>query len=249
MPEVAIVTGAAGGIGLATVDALLASEPGLVVVGADLADGWSSPLTARHGGDRVREAVVDVADHAAVTSRVDGIAAEVGPPTKLVNCAGIQHNEAAVDLGFESWRRLLAINLDGTFSFCQAAGRHMIAGGRGAIVNLASVSMYFGFPRRLPYVVSKNGIAGLTQTLAVEWGAHDVRVNAVAPGYVETALLTEAFAKGHVDRAAVSEQAALNRIATPAEIAAVIVFLLSDAAGFITGEVLNVDGGFRVKKL
>jgi 3-oxoacyl-[acyl-carrier protein] reductase len=249
MPDVAIVTGAAGGIGFATAEALLASDPELVLVGADLVDGWSSPLAARHGADRIQEAVVDATDHAAVRTCVDGVAQDVGAPTKLVNCAGIQHNEAAVDLGFESWRRLLAINLDGTFSFCQAAGRHMIAANRGAIVNIASVSMYFGFPRRLPYVVSKNGIAGLTQTLAVEWGAHDVRVNAVAPGYVETALLTEAFAKGHVDRAAVSEHAALNRIATPSEIAAAIVFLLSDAAGFITGEILNVDGGFRLKKL
>lgn len=125
----------------------------------------------------------------------------------------------------------------------------MVAAQRGAIVNIASVSMHFGFPRRLPYVVSKNGIAGLTQTLAVEWGEHGVRVNAVAPGYVETALLTEAFDKGHVDRDVVSAHSALNRVAAPEEIAASIRFLLSDEAGFITGELLNVDGGFRRKKV
>lgn len=249
MSEVAIVTGAAGGIGFATAEKLLASDPELTLIGGDLRSGWSAPLVARYGDGRVREVVVDVTDHDAVRSCVDGIAADVGTPSQLVNCAGIQYNEAALELTFEGWRRLLAINLDGTFSFCQAAGRHMVAAGRGAIVNIASVSMYFGFPRRLPYIVSKNAVAGLTQTLAVEWGEHGVRVNAVAPGYVETELLTEAFDKGQVDRGVVSANAALNRIAQPSEIAGAIRFLLSDDAQFITGDIVDVDGGFRRKKV
>lgn len=249
MTEIAIVTGAASGIGHATSDALLAGDPDLALVGVDVREGWSNGLAERYGRERVRELQVDVTDHEAVRRAVDRIADEVGAPTQLVNCAGIQYNCAALDLSFEAWRGLLAVNLDGTFSFCQAVGRHMVAAGRGAIVNIASVSMHFGFPRRLPYIVSKNGITGLTQTLAVEWGDHGVRVNAVAPGYVETALLTEAFDKGHVDRGVVSAQAALNRVASPEEIAVAIRYLLSDEAGFITGELLNVDGGFRLKKL
>jgi 3-oxoacyl-[acyl-carrier protein] reductase len=249
MTEIAIVTGAASGIGNATAEALLAADPELLLIGVDLQKGWSEPVAERHGRERLHEAQVDVTDHDGVRQAVDRLADEVGAPTQLVNCAGIQYNCAALDLSFQAWRGLLAVNLDGTFSFCQAVGRHMVAAGRGAIVNIASVSMHFGFPRRLPYVVSKNGIAGLTQTLAVEWGEQGVRVNAVAPGYVETALLTEAFEKGHVDRDVVSAHSALNRVAAPEEIAACIRFLLSDDAGFITGELLNVDGGFRRKKV
>lgn len=249
MAEVAIVTGAAGGIGHATVAALLEGDPGVQVVGTDLRDGWAGKIAERWGRERVHEVIVDVTDHAGVRSAVDDIAERIGTPTQLVNCAGIQYNCAALDLTIEGWRNLMAINLDGSFSFCQAAGRHMVAAGYGAIVNLASISMHFGFPRRLPYIVSKNGIAGLTQTLAVEWGEHNVRVNAVAPGYVETKLLTDAFDAGHVDRNLVSGYAALNRIASPEEIAGVIRFLLSEEAAFITGDVIDVDGGLRRKKI
>jgi NAD(P)-dependent dehydrogenase (short-subunit alcohol dehydrogenase family) len=249
MAEIAIVTGAASGIGYATVDELLGGDPEMQVVGADLRDGWASEFAERHGRERVHEVVVDVTDHDGVRRAVDDTAERVGTPTQLVNCAGIQYNCAALDLTIEGWRNLMAINLDGSFSFCQAAGRHMVAAGRGAIVNLASVSMNFGFPRRLPYIVSKCGIGGLTQTLAVEWGEHNVRVNAVSPGYVETKLLTDAFDAGQVDRGRVSDYAALNRIASPAEIAGVIRFLLSDEAGFITGTIVDVDGGLRRKKV
>lgn len=249
MAEVAIVTGAAGGIGHATLAALLEGDDAIQIVGTDLRDGWAGELAERHGADRVHEMVVDVTDHDAVRRAVDDIAERIGTPTQLVNCAGIQHNCAALDLTIEAWRNLMAINLDGTFSFCQAAGRHMVAAERGAIVNLASISMYFGFPRRLPYIVSKNGIAGLTQTLAVEWGEQNVRVNAVAPGYVGTKFLTNAFDAGHVDRNLVSGYAPLNRIASPEEIAEVIRFLLSEGAAFITGTVLDVDGGLRRKKV
>jgi 3-oxoacyl-[acyl-carrier protein] reductase len=249
MAEVAIVTGAASGIGYATAGALLAADPEIQVVGADLRDGWSSEIAERHGRERVHEVLVDVTDHDGVRRAVDDLAERIGTPTQLVNCAGIQYNCAALDLTIEGWRNLMAINLDGSFSFCQAAGRHMVAARHGAIVNLASVSMNFGFPRRLPYIVSKCGIAGLTQTLAVEWGEYNVRVNAVAPGYVETKLLTDAFDAGHVDRDLVSNYAALNRIASPEEIAGVIRFLLSEEAAFITGDVVDVDGGLRRKKV
>lgn len=248
MGEAAIVTGAGSGIGLATVRHLLLADPDLTVIGADLNTGWAAPLVAEHGRDRVREIRLDVTDHDEVRAVFDRLAEEIGPPVKLVNSAGVQFNAAALDLDFRDWSRVLAINLSGTFSCCQAAGRHMAASGRGAIVNICSSTMYFGFSRRLPYVVSKNGVKGLTQTLAAEWGDVGVRVNAVSPGYVGTPLINKAVDRGEIEYEQVAAYASLNRMAEPKELAAAIAFLLSDEASYITGTVLDVDGGFRIRK-
>jgi 3-oxoacyl-[acyl-carrier protein] reductase len=247
--EIAIITGAASGIGNSVADRLLASDPERCCAVVDLRSGWSQALAERYGAERVLELSVDVADDRAVRECVSIVIQQLGPPSQLVNCAGIQFNCAALDLSFEDWSRVLATNLNGVFSFCQAAGREMVEAGRGAIVSLASISMWFGFPRRLPYIVSKCGIGGLTQTLAVEWAEHGVRVNAVAPGLIETPLIEEAVSRGHIDRSVVESHHAMNRLGYPEEIAAAVDFLLSDDASFITGEIMNVDGGFRLKKI
>ena len=245
MGRVAIVTGAGSGIGLATAKALLEAEPELVLAAIDIGE---IPSELR-GHGRVTPFACDVADHAAVGETVEAVARALGPPALLVNSAGIQIHAPALELSFADWSRVLAINLGGTFSFCQAAGRHMVEQRRGAIVNLASISMFFGFPQRLPYIVSKCGVGGLTQTLAVEWAPHGVRVNAVAPGMVETPILAGGLASGLINRQVAENAHAVRRLGTPEEIASAIVFLLSDAASFVTGEILCVDGGFRRVKV
>ncbi len=118
----------------------------------------------------------------------------------------------------------------------------------GAIVNVASIAERFGMPRRLPYGVAKAGIASLTRGLAAEWAPDGIRVNAVAPGYVETDLVRHAFEAGHIDRAAITAKIPMGRLAAPRSIADVVLFLASDAADYVTGQTLYVDGGYGIYK-
>jgi NAD(P)-dependent dehydrogenase (short-subunit alcohol dehydrogenase family) len=166
MSEVAIVTGGSGGIGAAAVRRLLRDDPELRLAIADLVAPPDDICAL--AGDRLYAESIDISEHDAVVSFVDRAAAALGEPTRLVNAAGIQLNKAALDLTPEDWRRVQGINLDGVFWFCQAAGRRMVAAGRGSIVNVASISMFFGFPRRLPYITTKAALGGHFRREVVE---------------------------------------------------------------------------------
>ena len=220
MGEVAIISGAAGGIGSAVARQLLTARDDVCCGLIDVAVEALDALAESYGRDRVLAVEADTRSPDEVNRAVERVVAGFGPPTQLVTAAGVQFNCASEELPYPEWRRVLDINLDGTFFFCQAVGRRMLAEGRGSIVNITSISAYFGFPRRLAYIVSKAGLIGLTQTLAVEWADRGVRVNAVAPGFVDTPLVREAVNLGHVDESAARSHHALERFATPEEIAA-----------------------------
>jgi NAD(P)-dependent dehydrogenase (short-subunit alcohol dehydrogenase family) len=213
---VALVTGAGGGIGGASADALEAA--GMEVARTDL------PL--------------DVADADAVAGLVGCTEQELGPIEVLVNCAGHLTETPIADISDAEWRRMLRVHLGGTWHTCREVAPRMAARGRGAIVNTSSELALCGAELHAHYCAAKGAIIGLTKSLALELAGRGVRVNAVAPGATDTALLTDTWRTPEY-----LGSLPLRRLSTPAEIAATVAFLASDAAGYVTGIVLSPNSG------
>jgi 3-oxoacyl-[acyl-carrier protein] reductase len=237
MSGVAVVTGGARGLGWAVGTRL--RDDGWQVVAADLVPGGTG---AGETGIAFRE--MDVRDRDQVSSTLAAVVDELGGLDLLVNNAGITRHRPLVDLTWEDWSAVVDVNLHGVFNCLQAAGRLMIERGGGVIVNIASVAAERGAPGRAPYATTKTAIVGLTRSAAVEWAPHRVRVNAVGPGYVDTGILKAAIETGTLDPADVLERIPAGRLAEPAEIGAMVSFLASPDAKYVTGQVLYVDGGF-----
>lgn len=237
-----LITGAARGIGWASA-AIFAGRGWNVTIG-DIDIAEAKKRAAFHA-ERMLALPLDVTDSASVEKAFAGSLAHWGRLDALVNNAGIQRHSPLEDLTFENWSRVLDINLNGSFHCLKAAARIMLPQGSGAIVNLASVAATRGAAGRAPYAASKAAIVSLTQTAAVEWAARGLRVNAVAPGYVETDLVRTVIAEGRLDTKPIIDRTPARRLADPQEIAKAIFFLCSDEASYITGHVLHVDGGFE----
>jgi len=186
---------------------------------------------------------MDVTNREQVKAVVDQAVKEFGSLDILVNNAGMAMAAESIELSAADWQRTIDVDLSAVFYCAQAAGRHMLARGSGAIVNISSVQAFTPLARRVAYAASKAGVIGVTKALAVEW-APAVRVNAVAPGYVATQMVEELVLAGRVNAEAIAARTPMRRMAQPEEIAAAVVFLASDAAGYITGETLMVDGGW-----
>lgn len=234
--RVAVVTGAAQGIGRRTADLL--AERGWALVLLDL-----QPCEPRAGA-RAMHLVGDVASEAFAEEAAARAMAEYGRVDALVNNAGISCILPAIETPADTYRRVLEVNLVGPFLLAKAFGRRMLEAGSGAIVNVASVAGLRGVASRSAYNASKHGVVGLTRTLAVEWGARGVRVNAVCPGWVKTEMDAKDQA-GNYDDADITDHVPMGRFARPDDIAEAIAWLVDgERSGFVNGVALPVDGGW-----
>lgn len=242
--QVVLITGGAGSIGRAAGQAFLASGARRVVLldaVREALDKAVEELGAPRPG-AVRGAAADVADVAATREVVRDIVKVEGQVDVLVNIAGVNRRKPALDLTVDDWDHVLGVNLRGLFFVTQEVGRHMVTRGRGAIVNAASVSSIRGHPNLVAYAASKGGVAQLTRVLANEWAGAGVRVNAIAPGYLETGL-TRSYLADQAVRSTILAKIPLKRIGSPADVVGAILFLASDLAAYVTGEILVIDGG------
>jgi len=238
----ALVTGSASGLGRAVVLALAAA--GAEVVGADIATEANRRVTSTVGGTAV---TLDVSDEVAVEAAVEGISSRLGAIDVLVNSAGIGGRGAAADYPPDLLERVLDVNVKGSLYMCQAVGRRMIEQGGGSIINIASIGGLVGFPGSVGYQTSKGGVVQMTRTLAVEWAPSGVRVNAVAPGHIGTALVRRQWeVEPHLKEFFLT-RTPMGRLGTPADVAGPVVFLAGDAAAMITGQVITVDGGYTAQ--
>ena len=247
-PRIAIVTGAADGIGWATAQALArdGAQVALLDLRADAVQARAAELGSAHAG-----LACDVTDEHSVAAAVQSVSARFGRVDVLVNNAGIgDQTGATVDQNAAAFDRVLAVHLRGTYLMSQAVARVMLQADvlceqqRGAIVNLGSIASTIGLPTRNAYSAAKAGVLGMTRAMASEWARSGIRVNAVAPGYVNTALVADLNRKGMLDAKGIAHRTPLGRMAMPSEIAEAILFLASPRASYITGIVLPVDGGW-----
>jgi len=243
--RVAIVTGAARGIGAATAKRLAADGFAVAVLDLD-ADATSETVaTIEKSGGRALGVGVDVVDSASVDAAVARVASDLGEPVVLVNNAGIVRDNLLFKMTDEDWDAVLAVHLRGSFLMSRAAQRYMTAAQWGRIVNISSTSA-LGNRGQANYAAAKAGLQGFTKTLAIELGPFGVTVNAVAPGFIVTDMTASVAARVGVDFEAMQAADAANtpvrRVGQPEDVAHAVSFFISDAASFVTGQVLYVAG-------
>jgi NAD(P)-dependent dehydrogenase (short-subunit alcohol dehydrogenase family) len=245
--RVAVVTGGASGIGLGVARQLVADGHRVAVLDRDRAGAEDAAAELEDQGGKAVAVEVDVADRASVDTAFGRVRAELGPVEILVTSAGVESFDALLDITPESWDRIIAVNLTGTFTCVQAAVPDMLAAGWGRIVTISSSSAQSGAPNMTHYAASKGGVISLTKSLAVELARSGITVNTIPPSLVDTPMARQAEAAGDfpgVD--VVGPMVPVGRAGTPADIAAACSFLCSDGGSYITGQLIGVNGGMYI---
>jgi len=229
--KTAVVTGGGSGIGRAVADRLRA-------------DGYHVASIDLTPSDDQFAQTADVTDRGQVAAALSAIRAQLGPVTVLVNAAGLDGFKRFTDITFEEWQRVVDVNLNGVFHCIQAVLPDMVDAGWGRIVNISSSSTHSGTAYMSHYVAAKSAVNGLTKSLALEYGPAGITVNAVPPGFIDTPMLRNAEARGRLgDVQATIDATPVRRMGKPEDIAAACAFLISEEAGYITGQILGVNGG------
>lgn len=239
----ALVTGASRGIGQSIAVALAEAGADVATTARTVEGLAETRALIEKAGRRAVPLAQDVRDVEACGSVTRAAADALGGLDILINNAGFENVRSSFDVDEALWEQIMSTNLKGAFFCAQAAGRIMAETGGGAIVNLCSLTSYVGIPTAVPYGASKSGLLGMTRALATEWAAHDIRVNAVAPGYFRTAM-TEVFYENDDWRSRMLDKIPQRRFGKESDIGGVAVFLCSDAAAYITGHCIPVDGGY-----
>ena len=235
--QIALVTGASRGIGASIASTL--TSAGATVVGTATTDAGAAAITEALGGNN-RGAVLDIASNESVQVLMSDVQSNEGAPTIVVNNAGITRDNLLIRMKAEDWDTVLSTNLSGAYRVCKACLRGMMKAKHGRIINIASVVGIMGNPGQANYAAAKAGLIGFSKSLAREVGSRNITVNVVAPGFIDTDM-TRALTD--VQRQAMLQQVPLGRLGDAREIAASVAFLACDAAAYITGETLHVNGG------
>jgi 3-oxoacyl-[acyl-carrier protein] reductase len=241
--KVVIVTGGAHGIGKATAEAFLSEQATVVIWDVNQEAGDQAVAEWLEQGWKASFDEVDVADFEAVTAAVEAAKQQHGSVDVMVNNAGILRDKTLLKMDPEQWQQVINVNLTGVFNCGKAAAEVMAEQGSGVILNASSIVGLYGNYGQSNYVAAKSGVIGLTQTWARELGKKGIRVNAIAPGFIQTRMMEE-VPENILD--GLRKQTPLGRLGQPEDIANAYVYLASDQATFITGTVLSVDGGLVI---
>jgi len=239
----AVITGSSRGIGYGIAEALAGAGAEIVINGRDTEALGLAAEKLASGGAKVKAVAFDVTNEDSVADGIGHIEAALGPIDILVNNAGMQFRSPLEDFPVEKFEQVMRTNVNSVFLVGQAVARKMIPRGRGKIINICSVMSNVARLSIAPYAASKAAVANLTRGMATDWAKHGLNVNGIAPGYIRTEL-NEALLKNEEFNAWVERRTPAGRWAEPAELGGAAIFLSSDAASFVNGHILYVDGGF-----